>query len=124
MTIVKDSLDIPVLLSLANMSLLSSLCLAASSFAVYLASLVFYRLYLHPLAQHPGPLLAKITDWLVSHSSLLPRDPCTKRPSTTGITSTTPTKETAISLCIMPILNMAPLCDSLRISSPLIPLLP
>lgn len=74
MTILKDSLhslDIPVLLSLANMSLLSSVCLAASSFLVYLVSLAFYRLYLHPLAQHPGPFLARISDWLVPSSPRL-----------------------------------------------------
>lgn len=70
MTVVSHSLDIPVLLSLANMSILSSVCLAASSFVVYLASLAFYRLYLHPLAQYPGPFLARITDWLVFQFSL------------------------------------------------------
>lgn len=38
--------------------LLTTVALAAA----YIVSVVFYRLYLHPLAKYPGPLLARISD--------------------------------------------------------------
>jgi hypothetical protein len=38
---------------------------AAVLAAVYLFTLVVYRLYFHPLAKYPGPFFAKITDWFV-----------------------------------------------------------
>jgi hypothetical protein len=44
---------------------------AAILTVVYLFTLVFYRLYFHPLAKYPGPFLAKITDWFVALFSVL-----------------------------------------------------
>lgn len=38
---------------------------ASTAFALslgYVAYIVFYRLYLHPLAKYPGPFWAKISD--------------------------------------------------------------
>lgn len=115
MTIVKDSLhtlEVPVLLSLAKMSL-STFNILLSSFLLYLIGLVFYRLHLHPLSSHPGPFLASITDWFVPHlhsSALtnsiqvqcLPRVP--RRPSPRSPQSP-PQIRPCSSLCSKPHLN-------------------
>lgn len=47
----------------STMTLLAVFQLLSTAFVVYISSLVFYRLFLHPLSSHPGPFLAKITDW-------------------------------------------------------------
>lgn len=38
--------------------------LAAASTLTYLVGLLVYRLYFHPLAKYPGPLLARLTEWV------------------------------------------------------------
>ncbi|KAK4609215.1 Cytochrome P450 monooxygenase AKT7 [Fulvia fulva] len=46
------------------------LALLPVSFLLYLIGLVIYRLYFHPLAKYPGPLLAKITDLYQTYHAL------------------------------------------------------
>ncbi|TVY36040.1 Cytochrome P450 monooxygenase [Lachnellula subtilissima] len=43
--------------------LLSLFAWILAVFSGYLILLTIYRLYFHPLSKHPGPFLAKITDW-------------------------------------------------------------
>ncbi|CAF9939407.1 hypothetical protein IMSHALPRED_001332 [Imshaugia aleurites] len=48
------------LLSIYNISWTT---LAGVGIGAYLIAVILYRLTLHPLAKHPGPLLGRITDW-------------------------------------------------------------
>lgn len=48
-----------------------SLFLVLVAFSVYLATLGVYRLFLHPLAEVPGPKLAALTGWYETYFQLL-----------------------------------------------------
>ncbi|MCJ1251964.1 hypothetical protein MMC30_009202 [Trapelia coarctata] len=45
--------------------------ISAASFFLYVIGVLIYRLYFHPLAKYPGPLLARITDWHPFYHSAL-----------------------------------------------------
>ncbi|KAF2458928.1 cytochrome P450 [Lineolata rhizophorae] len=45
------------------MPLTATIVAVVAAFAVYIVGVVVYRLFFHPLARYPGPLLAKITGW-------------------------------------------------------------
>ncbi|KAI7456622.1 hypothetical protein KC368_g7 [Hortaea werneckii] len=45
-----------------NLNILTVFCLASVLSLLYLSALAFYRVFFHPLAKYPGPLLAKVTD--------------------------------------------------------------
>lgn len=47
---------------LAQMSYPHLALTSVALLTAYIASVVFYRLYLHPLAKYPGPLFARISD--------------------------------------------------------------
>ena len=48
--------------TLASVSYPHLLLTASALATAYVASVIFYRLYLHPLAKYPGPLFARISD--------------------------------------------------------------
>lgn len=48
--------------------------LGGAALFLYVVALCFYRLYLSPLAQFPGPRLAALTQWVETYYELLKGD--------------------------------------------------
>lgn len=60
-------------MSLSNALAASPLSLLGLLFvgsAVYVVGLIIYRIYFHPLAKYPGPVLAKVTDLYSTYHAL------------------------------------------------------
>ncbi|KAK5166548.1 uncharacterized protein LTR77_008091 [Saxophila tyrrhenica] len=54
---------------LSSLSWWQSLLLLGIAIPIYVFVLCIYRLTLHPLAQYPGPLIAKLTEWSIVYQT-------------------------------------------------------